>query len=385
MADDLGEAKRTVWILGSGFSRALGGPLLNELLSQSALQELQLAHPELDLRQEFAKVQRVYAYGLESGLWADAETFLDRLDVAARKPNSGSRRQVRIAIDRRSINFAEPVTLWNQEPIASQSCKVLSGEARRFVALQCARFTDSHDEGLESWQAYRSWFKKIWHLGPNHRIVTLNYDTVLEKLGAEVTLPIEAQSRDSMYIQDVPGANVRVLKLHGSVGWKKAGDSYELAPEDWKLPECDSSEIAIASPGPTKHEIVAGPLKNLWDAAIEAIQQADSIIFVGYRFPPSDAEARSRILGAIGKNKANNELTLNIVLGPNLGSADNVRLQALLRYTAQNCGRADLNKTNPNNVFGMKQSNEPRFSIIEHSLWAEDFLTVWEPRLTGSV
>ncbi len=380
MAENSGNDKKTVWVLGSGFSRALGGPLLKQLLSESALLELQLAHPSLDGRREFKEVQETYAYGLRSGFWEDAETFLDRLDVAGRESNSGPGRQMRIAYNNVARSVLPP-----DGPDVTRKFASLSGEARRFVALQCARFTDSYDEGLESWQAYRFWFKKIWHLGPIHRIVSFNYDWVLERLDAEIPTPSQAASQDWEYYQDLPGATVRCLKLHGSVGWKKTGvDSYEPAPENWNLYDCDSSEIAIAAPGPTKHESVKGPLRFLWAAAREAIEQADSIVFIGYRFPPTDAEARSRLLDAIGRNKAK-ELSLNIVLGPSLGSDDNVRLKALLRYTVINRGRIEMGNLSQNMVLDALENDRARFSIIEHPLLAEDFLTVWEPRLTGSV
>ena len=278
-------------------------------------------------------MQTLYAKGTQAGFWEDAETFLDQLDVAGRNSQSGPGRQMRMILHGMTNDLLDLDASGMTRKLAS-----LSGEARRFVALQCGRFTDSYDEGLESWQAYRSWFEKIWHLGTNHRIVTFNYDSVLERLGVEILTPSEAASRDLKFEQDLAGATVRGLKLHGSVEWKRTGiDSYERAPAGWNLHDCDSSEIAIASPGPTKHDSVKGPLKFLWAAAREAIEQADSIVFIGYRFPPTDAEARSRLLGAIGRNKAK-ELTLNIVLGPNLGGDDNVRLKALLRYTAINRG-----------------------------------------------
>jgi hypothetical protein len=71
--------RRTVWILGSGFSRSLGGPLLNELISLGGLRNVMASYPMAD---DLEDVQRMYNDGIAGGLWVDAEAFLDRLDVA---------------------------------------------------------------------------------------------------------------------------------------------------------------------------------------------------------------------------------------------------------------------------------------------------------------
>ncbi len=318
MADESGDKKKTVWILGSGFSRALGGPLLKGLLSKSALYELQATFPELANSQEFERAQIIFEYGVNTGFWDDAETFLDRLDVAGRNSDSGPGRQMRVA-----FNNTYDDLVGVDAATATAKFFRLSGEARRFVALQCRRFTDSYDHGLESWGAYHSWVTKLQETGAIHTILTFNYDLVLEKL--KIWTPITRFGEGQEPHDRPEGGQTKVggLKLHGSVDWRKSGASnrYEKAPDTWALSRCDPKDIAIAPPGPSKRECVDGPLKALWQVGLDVIRNADSIVFVGYRFPPSDAEARSKILDAIRCNKAKNGLTLNIVLGPRLSSS----------------------------------------------------------------
>jgi hypothetical protein len=369
MSDSAGGRKVTVWILGSGFSKSLGGPLLKDLLVERALHQIAGAIPSIDERPEFRRVLRLHKYGLDNDIWSDAEEFLDLLDVASNDINSGAGRQMCALVYRGLEETFEP----NTEEQAVKVVSDLRGEARRFVALQCWRFAARSNTTSESWGAYRLWRDKLVNSGAHHIILTFNYDPVLDMLN--VPIPIPSEASDGAMFQQTYGDSPYALKLHGSVAWKNEWPKGYVKPErSWELALCCSDQIAIAAPGPNKHECVDGPLKALWLQGLKEIRLADSIVFVGYRFPPSDAEARSRILGAIGDNKRLNGLTLNIVLGPKLGSDDNVRLRALLEYTALNSGRIPWKRPLDRDQSGYK--------IIEHPLWAEDFLTVWEPRLT---
>jgi hypothetical protein len=126
-----------------------------------------------------------------------------------------------------------------------------------------------------------------------------------------------------------------VLKLHGSVDWcvsdqKVAVDSKEDLPV-----RCHGDSLVLGVPGPNKagirNEIRA--LDGLWESAIEAIRNAARIVFVGYRFPQTDAYARVEFLHAIlFAAKAANLKSVEIVLGPDLGDKDVARMKQLLGY-----------------------------------------------------
>src|SRR5262249_53884746 len=93
-----------VWILGAGFSKPVGGPLLGNLLSPEAERLIELAYPPKlwpELFGDHAKTARhLYWYGFRpsegkeelrdrwpyacsENLWLDAEQYLDYLDTAA--------------------------------------------------------------------------------------------------------------------------------------------------------------------------------------------------------------------------------------------------------------------------------------------------------------
>lgn len=89
-----------VWILGAGFSRPLGGPLLGKLLSPESERDLHIRYskmPQLWTPQANA-ARWLYRYGRNEpapvgagsfikgeNLWEDAEQYLDYLDTAAEK------------------------------------------------------------------------------------------------------------------------------------------------------------------------------------------------------------------------------------------------------------------------------------------------------------
>jgi hypothetical protein len=152
-----------------------------------------------------------------------------------------------------------------------------------------------------------------------------------------------------------PGQTVAAYKLHGSVNWEQDPNEscVRVAGEDHAA-TCDPRKLMIATPGPGKVNATK-VFRRLWERAEGALQIADAVFFVGYRFPPSDSRARQRLLGALGANSR--RPFLHAVLGPNLGHQDVARLSAMLRYCC------------------------PNSEVKVHPLFAEDFLSLATPRL----
>ena len=91
---------RVVWIIGAGFSRPLGGPLLTDLFSWKSERDLEARYPKDRFPRLHGHVPQtarwLFHYGTRfdqgkpryyiadgEALWQDAEGFLDYLDVAA--------------------------------------------------------------------------------------------------------------------------------------------------------------------------------------------------------------------------------------------------------------------------------------------------------------
>jgi len=85
--------------------------------------------------------------------------------------------------------------------------------------------------------------------------------------------------------------------------------------------------MVIGNPGPTKSKL-AQMLRPLWAKAGEALRHANAIVFIGYRFPPTDTYAAKFILDAIEANDNESKyMAVHVVLGRETGSPDSVRLQ----------------------------------------------------------
>lgn len=283
--------------------------------------------------------------------WSDAEAFLEFLDRASLAvSNEHPARRVMFALDRQLAPRTLPQS-W-------------SSTARRLLAAECCEFLLDADVDAEQWVPYRRWVR---HLEPQHTVVTFNYDMVAERAAKAEEVPLHVGLPGRVTPERVPV----LLKLHGSVNWRCSGSprKYELAHGEFAVQSPRDDEIVIASPGPTKFAVAGGALRCLWDEAATRLSNAEVIVFVGYRFPPSDSAARSRLLGAIAAN-AKPFLRIHTVLGPDTNHPDARRLAGLLEATARTRERA---------IPAAVRASHAVFSkILSHPLFAEDFLDTFQ-------
>jgi hypothetical protein len=346
-----------VWVLGAGFSRALGGPLLRDLLTESSLYNVIAAFPGAEdrlgpagkwVRAFYERHRYLDEREPRSRLWRDAEEFLEFLDTAA--AGHGAMRRRLLSLD--------GIPEFGPDPVKSAG-----GAARRFVAAECAAFTKDADLSTERWNPYRRWAETM---STPTKVITFNYDMVLEKLCAagvgqfSVALPRQAQ----------PGG-VEVLKLHGSVDWSLSGGTSPAftatGDDEFPLKCADPDQLVIASPGPTKRR-VATALSALWSTAEAALEEAQAVVFVGYRFPPSDPDARHRLLAALARNQQP-YLAIHTVLGTDVNGEDSRRLRHLLLDSMRKDHREVAQKKDRH-----KSSPPHRYNLVQHPMRAEDFI-----------
>lgn len=129
--------------------------------------------------------------------------------------------------------------------------------------------------------------------------------------------------------------------------------------------------MAIAGPGPSKQELSGGVFKDQWEQAISVLEFATAVVFVGYRFPPTDAEARQRLLGALRNNAREKHLPVHVVLGPRTGDDDPRRLTGLIEHAM-----AGKRIRRPWRL--VDQSGARSYDISLQPLWAQDFFSVVE-------
>ncbi|SRR6266849_3549949 len=364
-----------VWILGAGFSKPLGGPLLGRMLSPESKQDLRIRYsqmPKLWSPQADA-ARSLYYYGQSKKplnrsqnnvpefidgegehLWEDAEEYLDYLDTAAEKGANSP------ACDR-LLQILQ--TRFGLQPGRPDFLKLMAAAARRLLAAECCSFLEGVDPDSERWSPYRRWLRTLFKWDED-TVVTFNYDLVPEMLAAS-----QQQRESFQYRNKEPGCAL-LLKLHGSVNWAlRYTESGQLTEVDTNAGDraaltCDDRALAIAGPGPSKQRFSSGSFEWCWTEAVAALEKAAAIVFVGYRFPPTDAEAREKLLGAIHENKDQPHLPIHTVLGPNTSSDDSRRLKGLLEHAM-----AGVRK--PRGTGG-----SIGYSLVQQPLWAEDFFSV---------
>ena len=363
--------QRVIWVLGAGFSHSLGGPLLEGLFLY-ALNERIVCNKALqdvvtwdDLRPAACKYWGAHEGTTRLDLrdkevnphpraWANAEEFLEYVDAAA----DGE-------INAQSLIGALE-TMDSYEDLAKA--------ARQYLAASCEHFMVSATDAarFERWRPYVRWADT---LQPQDVVITFNYDRVVEVASTEPqsgyvmrqpwlprgtrldetgTRAMTNEEHAKLVSLDTARPHL-LLKLHGSVNWQwlKGG----------AIDTCDVQDAlggrvrqAIALPGPTKAEHKT-ETSAIWTLARKALEDADAIVFVGYGFPPTDADARHTLLTAITDNP-HHDLVVRTVLGP--PSDRSRRVDHMLGWALR---RRDLGP-----------SPEP----LSEPLLAEDFLSVFE-------
>lgn len=358
---------KTVWVLGSGFSKSLGGPLLYGLFGSKAEHETKEVFPQLKDRGLAYHMFRK----LKGGFWEHAEDYLDYLDTAL-LPHSPY-----LNIIERHLKSAEFEGFGGKH---DRSIEELRRQAILTVAAECSTYTEQCDLRAEAWGPYIDWACK---LGDSDTIVTFNYDLALEKIGEDKDVraigfaTVARPMNDTGELERLQGAGCcEIFKLHGSVDWAFSGTgSYKRIQSLSEVAEPGGLRLLIATPGASKKRYVNKQLNVLWTRATDALSEAEAIVFIGYRFPPSDSESRTKLLRAIAKNSSP-YLKIHIVLGPDVNADDVVRLKGLLTHTLKGAGRLPVEEVQRMSPLGRLPD---AYSVVTQPLLAEDFLTVISP------
>jgi hypothetical protein len=364
---------RTVWILGSGFSKPLGGPLLRDLFRQEQTEDVGADFPPEvypELANTMPVVERYFRVGVERGLWENAEQFLARVDDAFRAGAGPMMERLRVLINSTDmVNRRGQVSGYPSDEERASRLGAFDISVRRALAAECCRFLMGHDVRSELWLPYREWAQS---LQPDQdTVLCFNYDRVIE-MAAEA-----ACVQEKIWVP-VPGpglaqppSTVPVLKLHGSVDWLLTYDR-ELA-RDVPVPmdpdeilRRPTDKIGIAAPGGSKARFVEQHLEPLWGRAEEALRRAERLMIVGYSFPDTDPTAQYRILQAFTAGEAD-ERWAHLVLGAGVTETSR-RAEALLRSTFRNWWLVRVTDHTT------RCRGRPNLNIVQHPLWAQDFI-----------
>lgn len=299
-----------VLVLGAGFSKPAGGPLLRELLVPEfgpRLQTYQVAS-SIDKIREMA-AERAVAHGVQNleavftEIWQEART-------------GGS-----VFIGRRSFE-AEP--LWDHLTI--------------HLAGVCDRIRLRRSTKL--WGLYGLFLSDLYFRSKSLTIVTFNYDLLVEQMLDAASIRFDYGKVDDLVIRDAQrsrqlsryGSEVSVLKMHGSANWgfcegcRKAADTSGLlvAYEDAyvparrrRCPYCDERLLSSGIVPPIVGKAGEGKkMQEIWGHARKTLERADRVTIIGYSLPSGDNEARSLLRGQRGLLSESHGDKFHVVCGP---------------------------------------------------------------------
>jgi hypothetical protein len=359
---------RTVWILGAGFSKSLGGPLLVDLFRQEPYDDLMHVLGS-ERAAKVAWTQALFNFGQKKKLWEDAEDFLAYVEAACGHPADRARSLFLNGIISRREFLHDALAI----PVVDTASIIFSPCASNPLATvlhafgtETSEFLRSNSVSQEPWRPYVQWMKQ---LAPDQDlIITFNYDRVLEKLDSAENA--EGQHRLQIVLpgHDIDRTRVPVLKLHGSVTWVENETSgVEVS---YRAVE-QGKTVVIAAPGRSKASLTSTLLKPLWNHARSALKHAGAVVIVGYSFPKTDAQARMELLDALEEdNSGVGARQVHLILGPDVDLPGHRRVLELVRHRLGH-PREKFADAIPSKYMA------PPFKlgvVVRHPLYAEDFI-----------
>lgn len=316
------EKKKRVWVLGAGFSRPLGGPLLPDVFSMRSWHKLRDCFPATfeEMQPAVAAAYAIFHYGsnfpedylflqTESArtgerIFGDAEHFLVELPMMGERQFSHLRREARRTLYEVSKR-AHPrlVELAALESLTQDA--VVQG-AKVVMACECEAFMSTVREQLEPSIPFLKW---AGALSRQDTIVSFNYDRVVEELLGK-RLSVAGSEQPDTTPSDAP----TLCKMHGSVDWVQQGE--KLVRNECLALDATGYNPMIAAPGKNKTDLTSGEgaLTPVWDIARTALREASEVNIIGYGMPESDAKARQFFIDNLRQN-ATQRLSVRLVLG----------------------------------------------------------------------
>lgn len=337
--------------------------MLYELLSEKGMLIADEVFPNIPSRQDVYQLFGNFGPNSRGAkYWEHAEDFLDLIDSAT-DPGNSPRKE-----------FARKL-------VARVTSKTTLDEFRDLAVLAIASEVNAHvaigSITSEAWQPYINWAQQ---LPETDSIITFNYDTLLEKVGRDPsvsTVKADGVMWPKGHVRDLPPNRCPIYKLHGSAEWGwDDGKKLFQDVHTGGFTLTDGLRPLIGTPGATKKKLCDAQFEDIWAAAMGKLKEAEAVVFMGYRFPPSDSFSRRMLLEALQNNK-NLTLRVHTVLGPSVGDAATVRLNELIRETLYSAGRLNY----ADHPRGGVPDIASKFSIRNHPLYAEDFMSVMKVRM----
>lgn len=303
-----------VYILGAGFSKEAGAPLVHDFLDRareffadpdSALdtqereqfervfkfkREVARAREKFridldDIEQLFGLVEMSQRLGSESPATRDATVYLIAKTLQLALANTSGRPQARFALASGYAGQASSFTKYVRKQ-ATGGDVFETDIYTHFALLLSGRYDDQ---------------KKL----PSrcNTVITFNYDLVLDDALARVGATPGYELAGAEFDEPDNGATPRVplLKLHGSTNWaicgckqiRVLGQKITGNPENFRSMRCSKCNqpglrLLLVPPSWDKSEY-SQVMQPVWTRAVEALKNATRICVIGYSMPEADA------------------------------------------------------------------------------------------------
>jgi hypothetical protein len=308
-----------VYILGAGFSKMRGLPLISDFMLR-----LRDCYPWLianERHEEAHSIQKVLQFRLESTATTyrvriDLENIEELFSLAAAADDRLSQ-DIKIAIaatlDYCAVAYPSP------ETTISAPEKVLK------IPVTVPRQTKASTDGRPPYLSFSTYdFMAAALLGllndteprSMNSILTFNYDLLVDEALCRLRTPFDYGFEQNSFLTDssatdlghTKGADVALLKLHGSVNWALADGhagpltvykSYENVRRARAIPELVP---------PTWRKSFTGPLSGVWSHALKRISQATRVIVIGFSMPPTDVHFKYLLAAGLRENVSLREI-----------------------------------------------------------------------------
>lgn len=167
--------------------------------------------------------------------------------------------------------------------------------------------------------------------GSRNTVISFNYDLLAEDALRRFEIPFSyglgvfEETHPPSWLQ--PGAETKLLKLHGSMNWRAGPDPLRdliICPSYSELVADKAAPVLVP---PTWRKEFVGPINNVWDEAIKAIECATRIVVIGFSIPETDVHFRYLLAAGL---MANISLRKVVFIDPNAGNL-RIRANSVLR------------------------------------------------------
>ena len=299
-----------VYVLGAGFSRDRGLPLMADFLNY-----MRDAHPWLINKKrmkeakaiqdiiEFRKKSASVAYRVHSNL----ENIEELFSLASAKPNNDSlMASIRLAIAA-TINFCEHTKNHNYARLyaSDENCNIKHHKTSNSVMHG---HTESQVLLYDAIVASLCGACKAPKQKGQNTFITFNYDTILENSLLNINIPFKyGFSKSEVFEMSNFGnsrdpSSIPVYKLHGSTNWAftrgktrsfRVFNSYKEILLQGYTPELIP---------PTWRKVFSQNLSEVWDGAVQQLQSATRIIIIGFSIPETDLHFKHLMAAGLQNN-----------------------------------------------------------------------------------